>query len=76
MQLKFPPNHLIDDSYVALNYLHDFCGDVLIDIVWNWKTILTIFAEFHGGVYGLEKGFLIDTCYDKIAFVDGFRTLG
>ena len=53
--LEFPPNHLIDDSDVTLDYLHDLCGDVLIDVVWNRKAILTIFAEFYGGVHGLEK---------------------
>ena len=74
--LEFPPNHLIYDPDVTLDYLHDLRRDVLIDVVWNWKAILTILAKLHGGVYGLEKGFLIDACYDKIAFVDGFRTLG
>ena len=53
--LKLPPNHLIDDPDVALDYLHDFRGDVFIYVVRNRKAILTILAKFHSCIYGLEK---------------------
>lgn len=51
----FTPHHLIDDADVALHDLHDLGTDILVHIVGNGDTMLTVTAELDGGVNGLEQ---------------------
>ena len=39
---EFPPNHLINHSHVALDYLHDLSADVFVGVVWNRCAVITI----------------------------------
>ena len=36
--------------------------------------MLTVFAEFYGGIYCLKEALLVDAGYDEVCFVDGFGT--
>ena len=38
--------------------------------------MLIISAQFNGSIYCLQKTLLINTCNNKIAFINCFRTLG
>ena len=71
-----PPNHLVDDAGVGLDDLDDFGGDVLVHVVGDGDAVLSIAAEFHGGVNGLKEALFVDAGDDEIALVDGLRTLG
>lgn len=37
-----PPNHLVNHSHVALDYLHDFRADILICVVRNRCAVVAI----------------------------------
>ena len=69
---SLPPYHLVDNADVGLDDLHDLGGDILIYIVGDGKTVVALFAEFYGGIDGLEKGLRVNTGNDEVAFVDGF----
>ena len=58
---SLPPHHLVDDDDVGLDDLHDLGGDILIHIVGDGKTVVALFAEFYGGIDGLEKGLRVNT---------------
>lgn len=73
---EFAPNHFIDYTDVALYDLHDLGADILVHIVGNGDTMLTVAAELDGSINGLEQGFLVDTSNDEVTLVDGFGTLG
>lgn len=51
----FTPHHLIDDTDVALHDLHDLGADILVHIVGDGDTVLTVTTELDGGVNGLEQ---------------------
>ena len=70
--LSLPPYHLVDDANVGLDDLHDLGGDILIHIVGNGKTMVTLLTEFNCGIDGLEEALRINTGNDEVAFVDGF----
>lgn len=38
--------------------------------------MLAVTAELDGSINGLQQGFLVDTCNDEVALVDGLGTLG
>ena len=48
--LLLPPNHLIHDTHIALDNLHYLGADILIHIIGDGDTMLTVFAEFYGGI--------------------------
>lgn len=52
---EFAPNHFLDYTDVALYDLHDLGADILVHIVGNGDTMLTVTAELDGGVNGLEQ---------------------
>ena len=73
----FSPYHLIYDTYVALDDFYYFGADILVHVVGDGKAVVTIFAEFHRGIYCLKETLLVDAGNDEVAFVDGlwaFRT--
>ena len=74
--LLLPPHHLVDDAYVALNDFHYLGGDILIHIIGDGDAMLTVFAEFYGGIYSLEEALGVDAGNDEVALVNSFGTLG
>ena len=53
--LEFPPDHLVDDADVRLDYLDDLGGYVLIYIVRDRDSVLAVTAEFHCCIYCLKE---------------------
>ena len=76
MIILFSPHHFVDDAYVALNDFHYLGADILIHIIGHRDAMLTVFAEFYGGIYSLEEALGVDTGNDEVTLVNGFRTLG
>ena len=74
--LKLPPNHLVHNTHVALNNLHDLGRYILVHIIRYRKTMVPVLAEFNGGIYGLKQGVFVDAGDDEVGFVDGFGTFG
>lgn len=74
--LILSPYHLIHDTHIALNNLHNLCGDVFVNIIRYRNTMITVHAELYGSIYGLEEGFGVDAGDDEVGFVDGFGALG
>lgn len=75
-QLKLTPNHLVDDAHIALHDLYHLGADILVHIVGNGDTMLTVTAEHDGSINGLQQGLLVDTSNDEVTLVDSFGTLG
>ena len=48
--LLLPPNHLIHDTHIALDNLHYLGADILIYVIGDGDAMLTVFAEFYGGI--------------------------
>lgn len=74
--LKFPPDHLIHDTGVALDDFDDFGGDVFLDVVGDRYAVMAVAAEADSGVDGLEEAVLVDAGDDETGLVEGLRTLG
>ena len=53
LSLLFPPNHLIDDTYIRLDKLNDLGRYVLICISWYWIWIIAIGVHLGGEGYCL-----------------------
>ena len=56
--------------------LYHLGADILVHIIGNGDTVLTVTAELDGGVNGLEQRLLVDTSNDEVALVDSLGTLG
>ena len=39
------PDHFIYYTGITLNDLHDFRGDILVGVVWYWRTVETVLRE-------------------------------
>ena len=50
-----PPHHLVHDSHITLDNLHDLRGDILIDIIRNRNPVTAISAEFDCDVNCLQQ---------------------
>ena len=72
--LEFSPNHLVNHSHVALNYLHDFRADILVCVVRNRCAVVSVLDKFYGSLYRLEQTIGVDAGEDESGFVEGFRT--
>lgn len=72
--VSLPPNHLIDDAYIALDDFDDFGRDILVDIVGNGKAVISVTTKLNSGVNGLEQGLFVNAGDDEVAFVDGLGT--
>ena len=51
--LLLPPYHLVYNTHIALDDLHYLGTYVLIHIVRHRDAMLTVLAEFYGGIYCL-----------------------
>ena len=71
-----PPDHFVDNAGVALDELDDLGRYVLINIGWNWNTVILVPYHFHCYVNCLEEVVLVDAGEDEAAFVEGFGALG
>ena len=76
MRLELAPNHLVDNSNVALDDLDHLGADILVDVVGNGKTMVTIVVHIHSALDCLEERLLVDTCDEEATLVEGFRALG
>ena len=70
----FPPDHLVDNTHIALDNLHHFGRDILIHIVGDRDAVMTVFAEFHRSIYCLKETIGVDAGNDEISFVNRFGT--
>ena len=75
-ELKLPPHHLIDDAYITLDNLHYLGAYILIHIIGDGDAMLTVFAEFYGGIYSLEEALGVDAGNDEVTLVNSLGTLG
>ena len=50
----FSPDHLIDNTDIRLNDFHDFRGNILVGIVRNWCSVMTILGQLDSSVNRLE----------------------
>ena len=48
---ELPPNHLVNHSHVALDYLHDFRADVFVGVVWNRCAVVAVLDKFYGSLH-------------------------
>ncbi len=71
-----PPHHLVHNTHITLNNLHDLRADILIDIIRHRDSVVTVSAELDSSVNCLEEGFGVDAGDDEVGFVDGLRPLG
>ena len=71
----FPPNHLVDDTDVALDDADHFGGDVLVDVVGYGNAWQTVLDKAYCNIHALQESFCVDTAEDEAAFVEGFGTL-
>ena len=74
--VSLPPDHLVDYACVGLDDLDDLCGDVLVGVVRDRKTEITVAVHFDGGVNGLQEILLIDASEDEAGLVKSFGALG
>ena len=74
--LLLPPNHLIHNTHIALDNLHHLGAYIFIYVIGDGDAILTVFAEFYGGIYSLEEALGVDAGNNEVTLVYGFRTLG
>ena len=74
--LLLPPYHLVDDAYIALNDFHYLGAYILIHIIGDGDAMLTVFAEFYGGIYSLEEALGVDAGNDEVTLVNSLGTLG
>ena len=72
--LVFPPDHLIYDAGVRLDNLHDFRADVLLNVIGNRDTVITVAVHLNRCVNRLEKTLFVDPRYNEASFVKSFRT--
>ena len=70
----FSPHHLINYPHITLDNFHYLGRDILVYIIRNWYSMLSIFAEFYGGIHCLREALLVDTGDDEVAFVDSLWT--
>ena len=74
--LKLTPHHLIHDAHIALDDLHYLGRDILIHIIRNWYSMLSVLAELNSSIYCLKEALLVNAGNDEVALVDGFGTFG
>ena len=47
---RFPPHHLVDDAYIALDNLNYLSAYILVHIVGHGDAVVAVAAEADGGV--------------------------
>lgn len=57
---ELPPNHLVNHSHIALNYLHDFCADILVCVGRDREAVVAILHKFYGSLNRLEQTIGVD----------------
>ena len=72
----FSPHHLINYPHITLDNFHYLGRDILVYIIRNWYSMLSIFAEFYGGIYSLEEALGVDAGNDEVTLVNSLGTLG
>ena len=72
----FPPDHLIDDSHVALDDLHHLGADVLLHVIRHRDTVVAVLVHRHGRVHGLQQRLLVDAGDEEASLVEGLGALG
>lgn len=48
-----PPDHLVNNTDVALDDLHHLRADILLDVVGNGDAVVTVLVHCDGSVDGL-----------------------
>lgn len=74
--ILFSPHHPVHDTRVALDDLHDFCRDVLVEIVGDRQAVVSVLVHRDGCLDGLQQGGLVDASQDEAALLHGFWPLG
>ena len=72
----FSPNHLIDDSGVALDDLYDLGAEAEICIIRNRGSGIICLIHFNSQIHRLKQSFCGDAGDNKGALVQCFRTFG
>ena len=72
--LELPPHHLIHDTGVTLDDLHDLRGDILVHIVRHRCTMVACGVHRHGGLDCLQQAAGVDTGDEEAGLVQGLRT--
>ena len=74
--MLFSPDHLVDNTCVALDELYDLGAYIFVRIVRYRYSVVTIADHLNSYVDCLEEVVLIDAGEDEAAFIEGFRALG
>ena len=70
--LPFSPHHLVDDSGVALDDLHDLGRDIFFDVVRHGDAVVAVGVHRDGGVDGLQEGLFVDAGDEEACLVKRF----
>ena len=65
----FSPHHFVDDADVALDDFYHLGADVFVHVIRDRDTVVTLFAEFHCGIYCLKEALGVDAGNDEIALL-------
>ena len=70
--LGLSPHHLVDNSGVALDDLHDLSRDVFFDVVGHGDAVVAVGVHRDGGVDSLQEGLFVDAGDEEAGLVKRF----
>lgn len=72
--LVFPPDHLVNYSYITLNDLDNLVANLIL-IARYRDAVVAIGGHGYGKVNGLKEPFGVDTGENEASFIECLRTL-
>lgn len=76
IHLLLPPNHLINNTSIALDQFHDLGADVFVGVGRHRDAVVSVLHHLDCYVHCLEQVVFVDAGEDEAAFVEGLRALG
>ena len=76
VELLLSPDHLVDNSGVALDELHYLCADIFIGVGRHRNAVVSVSYHLHRYIYRLQEVVPVDAGKDEAAFVEGLGALG
>ena len=74
--LPFSPHHLVDDTGVALDDLHDLRADVFFDVVGHGDAVVAVSVHRDCGIDRLQERLFIDARDKEAGLVERFGAFG
>lgn len=75
-RLILSPGHLVDNTHIGLNDLHNLGADIDIGIIRYGNAVIFVVHHFDSQFYGLKKAGGVYAGEDKTSLVQCLRTLG